>query len=289
MEWARKEQQGSYAKHPLAFDTEQEIQHLRQDEHYSALIDGLIEAAAATPADRRDKAILLGLDIIEQLMVVTNMPLWQSSALERAEKPAAPYAYWRHIDFSALGQDHWLPSPIRLDDVLEIVADYRKLPFRVAALDRLLLDMVIAAELLVRGESRPSQAGSRRAQFFALRWAKTMVLCGGVAIVVGAIWWIATTTQPITRGAAVAVGLIGLGAILLAARRASRRHPRLDQRLSADAVIGPIYLAYCTLAADRTSANELEEAVEAAKEVGTVWSPGLIDLLDDILARHTTI
>jgi hypothetical protein len=156
----------------LPEDLEREIAHLRRDENYSRLIHLVIEQVAGVSPERRTAALLQGLDLVEQLMVATNRPAWESVALERNRgAPAVPYIYWRHIDIALLDVVAQGESPVRLDDALEIAAGYLRMPFRVHELDRQILDMLLAANICEFATAREAPLAGRPRGLARLRLA----------------------------------------------------------------------------------------------------------------------
>jgi hypothetical protein len=190
---------------------------------------------------------------------------------------------------------------IRRDGVEEAATDYLRLPYRAPALERLLVDVLVATELYAFGNEMiarqrrfidkmfPSQSPIHEESFlrtFIRQKAWGAAVCLGVAaaaLVYGksyigdtAALWIAV----------ISVGLYFVGLLFdtfMLPRRRRAQKERQAKVWSMFSAMNDVYLAMG--AGGAISATRVRELATKAADIGVVWPGPLFAMLDDNIAR----
>lgn len=197
---------------------------------------------------------------------------------------------------------HWVKAKrvpeIDRIEVESVIGQYLALPYRSEAIDRLLVDLLIAMELfsyaneMVNGVSIPgifSTSPLKRSPL--LEWLVNFLLSGLIWLIVGTALWglslIRLFPTDWLSGANVALGLLFLASVLWTTAWLPRTwwavaKAKTQIRLLLDQMSG----VYCELNSQGPiSARHVDQRARSAANAGVIWPAPLFVLLEDILAR----
>jgi hypothetical protein len=240
--------------------------------------------AAATLSEiehEREDHIRSGLAVVEALAWTVNRDGWD---IDRESPPQG----WRHQSgYVLLGKKRGEPY-IPILDVDAAAAAYLALPFRVASIDRLLTDMLMAAELFAFADESQPQLKQKLPIVLGWAWGNLKSLVCGLAIA-GILFWIAPTSTSMQWIAGTIAGLtvllVAFSVVLFPFVYPAAR----AQREKFTAVITGMTDAYRTLNGSPASVSHVRKLVDRATEAGVVWPAPLMALLDDINERRKSI
>lgn len=244
------------------------------------LVIEIAEAASRTTTDEfeRDINIGRGLDVVEAAARAVNENMWDRDRSKTSKG-------WFHRSSTQLaGKKHGEPYIIRLD-VEGAAAAYLRLPYRVDALDRLLSDMLIAAEMFGFADEVQPRLKQKLPPVLAWLWGnlKSLVLGLGIA---GVLFWFAPDSTVMRWVAGIVAGLTLLGALFsLVVFPFLYPSVRAQQQKFARTVMA-MTDAYSTLGGSPASVPHIRKMVERATDAGVVWPAPLMALLDDIAERR---
>lgn len=249
----------------------------------------LLRAVADAAKDAQDADVLErlrdGIAVVEQIAQAVNEDWWR---WYDDEPPDTSPRFWYHDGRPLLIGKKRLEPYIVLPEVQSAAANYLALPYTVPALDRQLVDMLIAAELLAYADE--IQHVLKRKLPLVLGWLLNNLasLVVGLAVA-GALYWVAPDSTVVNWLAGVVAALTLLGAawslIAFPFYYPQMRDLRRKTRRLADLMLD----AYVTLNGNPTSTKHLEDRIAVATEAGVVWPSQLIVLVEEIRARHSTI
>jgi hypothetical protein len=264
-------------------DDQVQRHELVKDRFWGRLILDTARAAAAVSADgcEREDNIRSGLDVVEATARAVN-PNWWGGDEDR------PILGWYHPSTPMLaGKKHGDPYIIRLD-VEEAAAVYLALPFRVDSLDRLLTDMLMAAEMFAFADEMQSKLKQKLPTVLAWLWGNLKSLVIGLTIAGGLLWVFPNST--VAQWIAVIVaGLTFLGSAFSLVVFPFLYPSVRAQRLKFHATVMGMRDAYTTLSGSPASIHHIRKLVDRATDAGVVWPAPLMALLDDIADRRTAI
>ena len=179
---------------------------------------------------------------------------------------------------------------INLADTQAAASGYLQLKFRVDRLDRLLVDMLIAAEMFTYADTPGIQAELRRILPHPLKWILSNVttLIGGAALAAAILW----VTSSSTVGDWVAAIIFGIAFLLSAFSLIGFPFYYPQIRKQSAAVRGCLATmsdTYLALDGQPTSVKHLAALIEKAAQAGVVWPSQLYVLMEDIEGRRKAI
>lgn len=267
-----------------AHKDEQVQQHeLTKDRFWRQFVAETARAAASVSADEyeRDDNIRSGLDVVEAAARAVN-PDWWSRGEDH------PTLGWHHRSRPMLsGKKHGDPYIIRLD-VEDAAAGYLALPFRVDSLDRLLTDMLMAAEMFAFADEVQPQLKQKLPTVLAWLWGNLKSLVIGLAMA-GALLWVFPNSTAAQWIAGIVAGLTLLGTLISLVVFPFLYPSVRAQRLRFHATVMGMKDAYTTLDGSPASVPHIRKLVDRATDAGVVWPAPLMALLDDVADRRKAI
>ncbi|HEY0414470.1 MAG TPA: hypothetical protein VGD66_15150 [Allosphingosinicella sp.] len=264
-------------------DEQVQRHELVKDRFWGRLVTETARAAAAASADEheREDNIRCGLDVVEAAARAVNPNWWGCDE----EHPALG---WRHRSSPMLaGKKYGEPYIIRLD-VEEAASCYLALPFRVDGLDRLLADMLMAAELFAFADEVQQQLKQKLPTVLAWLWGNLMSLVIGLSIA-GVLLWLSPDATVMQWIAGIVAGLTLLGAAFSLVVFPFLYPGVRAQRQKFNATVMGMTAAYTTLGGSPASVPHIRKLVDRAMDAGVVWPAPLMALLDDIADRRKSI
>lgn len=256
---------------------------LFKDRFWGRLVTEVGKAGAAAASDEygREDNIRRGLDVVETAARAVNPSWWN-----RDDRDAA--LAWHHQSRPILaGKKHAEPYIIRID-VEEAAAEYLALPYRVDGLDRLLADMLMAAEMFAFADEMQPQLNRKLPTILSWLWGNLKSLVIGLAIA-GVLAWLAPNSTVILWIAGVIAGLTLLGAAFSLIVFPFLYPGVRAQRQKFVATITGMIDAYTALGGSPASVPHIRKLVDRANDNGVVWPAPLMALLDDIAERRKAI
>lgn len=257
---------------------------LRKDRFWGGLVldVGRAASAASSDEDEREGNLRQGLDVVETLAMAVNPSWW-----DRTEDQ--PILSWRHHHGPMLAHKKKRMDPyIILHEVQDGAAAYLALPYRVDALDRLLIDMLIAAEMFAFFDEMQPQFKQRLPTILSWLWGNLKSLAIGLAVA-GVLVWLAPNST-------VALWIAGIIALLTLLGTALSIvlfpffYPAVRiQRQKFNATVMSMINAYSTLGGSPASLPHVRKMVDRATDAGVVWPAALMALLDDVGERRKSI
>jgi hypothetical protein len=162
------------------------------------------------------------------------------------------------------------------------------LPFRVDNLDRLLADMLMAAEMFAFADEIQPQLKQKLPTVLAWIWGNLKSLVIGLAIA-GALLWVFPNSTIAQWVAGIVAGLTLLGAAFSLVVFPFLYPSIRAQRLKLNATVMGMTDAYTTLGGSPSSVPHIRKLVDRATDAGVVWPAPLMALLDDIADRRKAI
>lgn len=259
-------------------------QHDLVDHHFwGRLVTETAASAAAVSADgyAREGNIRNGLDVVETAARAVNPKWWDRDEYQSA-------LAWYHRNRPTLaGKKFGEPYIIRLD-VEECVSTYLALPFRVDSLDRLLIDMLMAAEIFAFADEVQPQLQQKLPTVLAWLWGNLKSLVIGLSIAAALIW-----LSPDSTAMQWVAGIVA-GLTLLSAAFSIVVFPFIypsvrEKRQKFDTIVVAMTDAYTTLSGSPASVPHIRKLVDRATDAGVVWPAPLMALLDDVADRRKSI
>lgn len=256
---------------------------LFDDRFWGSIVVDVARAAAATSAsdaNGRSHAIRCGLDVVEVAARAVNPTWW-----DREDKVTCA---WHHQSRPKLARKkHAEPYIIRVD-VEEAAAGYLALDYRVDSLDRLLTDMLMAAEMFAFADEMQPQLNQRLPTVLSWLWNNLKSLVIGLAIA-GVLVWLAPDSTVMLWIAGIIAGLTVLGAAFSLIVFPFLYPGVRAQRQKFQATVMGMIDAYTALGGSPASVPHIRKLVDRATDIGVVWPAPLMALLDDIADRWKAI
>lgn len=256
---------------------------LFDDRFWGRLVTEIGKAAAAAASDEyeRQDNIRRGLDVVETAARAVNPNWWN-----RDDQCAA--LAWHHRSRPTLaGKKHAEPYIIRID-VEEAAAEYLALPYRVDGLDRLLTDMLLAAEMFAFADEMQPQLKQKLPTILSWLWNNLKSLVIGLAIA-GVLIWLAPDSTVMQWIAGIIAGLTVFGAVLSLIVFPFLYPGVRAQRQRFQATVAGMIDAYTALDGSPASVSHIRKLVDRGTDSGVVWPAPLMALLDDIADRRKAI
>lgn len=256
---------------------------LFKDRFWGQLLAEVGKAAAAVTADEYERmgTVRRGLDVIETAARAVN-PDWWNRDNERSVLP------WRHQSRPTLvGNKHTEPYIIRID-VEEAAAEYLALPYRADGLDRLLTDMLMAAEMFAFADEMQPQLKQKLPTVLMWLWNNLKSLVIGLTIA-GLLVGLAPDSTVMLWIAGIIAGLTVLGAAFSLIVFPFLYPGVRAQRQKFQATVMGMIDAYASLGGSPASVPHIRKLVDRATDNGVVWPAPLMALLDDIADRRKAI
>lgn len=263
--------------------------YLAKDREFAWLVDAVVTAARTVEPDRRFWAAKRGLEVVEQVMEATNERSWELHHLDGdGTKSARHRTLWRHIERPVLAGKKRLEPYIIVNDVQNAAANYLSLEYRVDALDRMLVEMLVAAEMFAFADE--VQPVLKRKLPLLLRWIVGNIVSLTVsAIIAGFLLWLAPTSTFMQWTAGIIFGVAVLGALWsLVAFPFYYPELRRQNRKVQD-VTNAMFDTYVALGGRPASVKHIGERMAKGTDLGVVWPAQLIVLMEDIQARRSSI
>jgi hypothetical protein len=264
--------------------------HFLSSHHtYGQLIRAVAREAAKQPDElSREGAAEQGFEVVEALGAAVD-PEWWEKQFRVDDNGSVPpkFKAWRHQSISLAHKKRLEPYIIR-HDVEQAAAAYLALSYRVHELDRLIIDMLIAAELLAFADE--IQPFLRRWLPLPLKWITNNVLSLVLGLGLGAAILAFGPDWALAKGIAwviIVFTVLGTGWSLIAFPILYPSTRRSERKVRD--VVSAMTDAYTTLGGSPTSVKHLEGRVLKAADLGAVWPAPLIVLLEDIQARRSSI
>lgn len=256
---------------------------LYEETFWRPLVIETAEAASRTTAEEfeRDSNIRRGLDVVDAAAQAVNENMWDR---DQGKKPKG----WFHRSSPRLaGKKQDEPYIMRLE-VEGAAGAYLRLPYRVDALDRLLSDMLMAAEMFAFADEMQPQLKQKMPTVLAWVWGNLKSLVVGLGIA-GLLLWFAPNSTTMHWVAGIIAGLTLLGALFSLVVFPFVYPSVRAQRQKFAGTVRAMTDAYSTLGGTPASVPHIRKMVERATDAGVVWPAPLMALLDDIAERRKAI
>ncbi|TFI58864.1 hypothetical protein E2493_07295 [Sphingomonas parva] len=256
---------------------------LFKDRFWGRLVTEVSQAAAGSASNEyeREDNIRRGLDVVETAARAVDPNWW-----DRNSKKGA--LAWHHRSRPTLaGKKHADPYIIRLD-VEEAAAGYLALSYRVDDLDRLLTDMLMAAEMFAFADEMQPQLTQKLPTVLSWLWSNLKSLVIGLSIA-GVLAWLAPEATVVLWMAGIIAGLTLLGAAFSLVVFPFLYPGIRAQRQKFNATIMGMIDAYAALDGAPASVSHIRKLVDRATDAGVVWPAPLMALLDDVADRRKAI
>lgn len=258
---------------------------LKKDTGYRRLIEAVATEVRKTQPGEQYWRLDRGIAVVEMIMRAVNEDGWKLLDEDHAD---AKKTYWYHQGRVRLAGKKRLTPYIKVDETQEAAATYLHLPYRVPALDRLLVDMLVAAEMFAFADEM--QPILKKKLPLLLGWLLNNVLSVLIGGAIAAFcFWIGdgATVMNWVGGTILALTLLGTAWSLIAFPfyypKVRAHHAKID------GIIGSMLDAYAALAGSPASTKHIDEMLAKATDKGAVWPSQLIVLMEDIRARSATI
>lgn len=256
---------------------------LYRDASYKQLALAIARIALEAPADEHVSRLRHGLEILDGIMEAVT-PAIGGDGLEAYDRKS--FVRWRHRDVPSLHYKKPGQPYISLYEVREVTASYLHMGYRVPKLDRLLVDMLIAAEMFAYvDEVLPTLRERNFPTVLRCLWNNLVTLATGAGIAV-AIYAVAPDNELLIAG------VVGITLVLIAWSLIAFPFLLPTLRANREKIVGP-YLAmidaYQALNGEPTSIKHLDERLRVATNKGVFWPPQLIVLVEDIASRSKTV
>lgn len=256
-----------------------------KDRDWRRLVEAVATAAtsAAEDEDQIHYYIAEGFRIVDACVHAVNETAWKFG-----EEDGFKLRYWYHRPNLQFGGKTRGEPYIDRQSVEEALSRYVDLPYRVDMLDRLLLDLSMAQEILAFADEM--QPALKRKLPRPLSWIGinllSLIIGGAIAIF---LLWIAPNSVIAFWLAMIVAGITVLGTLwsLIAFPISYPAIRRADQKLQL--VVSSMCDAYATLSSAPASTKHIEGRVERATDAGVVWPAPMIVLLEDIRSRRTSV
>lgn len=258
---------------------------LTKDYSYGRLVEAVAEEARKSASGYQYDQLTQGLDVVDEIMRAVNEGAWRFDEDDETEEKRK---FWYHQEHVQLAGKKRLEPYITVRGTADAAASYLELPYRVPALDRILVDMLIASEML--GFADEIQPILKRKMPILLGWLVNNIIGLVIGCALAAfLFWIGDGNVVMNwiAGIILAVQILWTAWSLLAF---PFFHPKLRaQTKKVEATIGAMLDTYCALGGSPASAKHIDERISEATSKGAVWPSQLIVLMEDIRARRQTI
>lgn len=258
---------------------------LKNNGGYSSLIQAVAAEARKAAPDDQYSYLKQGLEVVEKIMRAVNEDDWN---LLDEECPKTEKAYWYHRNYVSLVGKKRREPYISLNGTQQAAATYLSLPYRVPALDRILVDMLVASEMFAFVDDR--QPVLKKQLPPPLRWLLNNILGLIIGFSLAAFcFWIGdgNTAMNWVGGIILAVTLLDRAWSLISFPYYYSKSRAQNRRV--EEVIGAMLDAYFALAGSPASTNHIDALLAKATDKGVVWPSQLMVLMEDIRARSATI
>jgi hypothetical protein len=241
------------------------------------------EVASTASSDEfdRDSNIRRGFGVVEAAVEAVTPDWWARSGKQ------TPNGWYHRSLVSLAGKPRGDPYIMRVE-VEGVAAAYLKLGYRVPLLDRLLTDMLMAAEVLTFADEMQPQLKRKLPPVLAWLWGNVVSLVAGLGIA-GILVWFAPNSRAMWWVAGIIAGLTLLGAVYSLVVFPFFYPGIRKQRQKFAGTVMSMIDAYSTLGGSPASVPHIRKMVERATDAGVVWPAPLMALLDDIAERRKAI
>lgn len=253
---------------------------LYKNRAFTRLFNAVENSARSVPDEDRYSATMAGLDVVYDIADATNESAWNDRSKDN-------YKMWRHVGRPVLARKKRLDPYILNHEIQAAAARYLALPYRVDELDRLLVDLLTAAEMFAFADE--VQPVLKQQMPLPLKWIlNNIASVVGAALISGFLLWLWPNSTIASWAAAIIFGLVCLGTawsvIAFPFFYPGVRQNIRKIRNTIDAMLD----AYCSLGGEPASTKHVRERLERATEAGAVWPAQLFVLMDDIEGRRTS-
>lgn len=252
---------------------------------YGRLLRAVADEAKKSDQGDRYWRFNQGAEVVETILRAVNEDGWK--LLDEEERDTKK-VFWYHKQHIRLAGKKRLEPYITVQDTQEAAATYLHLPYRVPALDRLLVDMLIASEMFAFADE--VQPILKRRLPLLLGWLLNNVVSVVAGFAIAAfVFWIGNdnTVMNWIGGIILVFTLLGTAWSLIAFPffypKLRAQHKKVENTLSG------MLDAYVTLGGTPASTKHIDEMLAKATDKGAVWPSQLIVLMEDIRARSATI
>jgi len=257
---------------------------LKKDAGYRRLIEAVATEVRKTQPGEQYWRLDKGIAVVEMIMRAVNEDGWK---LLDEDQAGAKKTYWYHQGRVRLAGKKRLTPYITVNETQEAVATYLDLPYRVPALDRILVDMLMASEMFAFADE--VQPILNKKLPLLLGWLLNNILSvligGGIAAL---CFWIGDggTVLNWVGGIILALTLLGTAWSLIAYPfyypKVRAHHKKVEGAISA------MLDAYAAIAGSPASTKHIGEMLAKATDKGAVWPSQLMVLMEDVTARSAT-
>jgi hypothetical protein len=258
---------------------------LRTDASYRRLIEAVATEVRKTESEDQIWRLNQGFEVVEAIMRAVNEDGWKLLDEEHSDTKKS---YWYHKSHVRLAGKKRLEPYIAVDETQEAAASYLHLPYRVPALDRILVDMLVASEMFAFADE--VQPILTKKLPLLLGWLLNNIFSVIIGSAIAAFcFWIGDggTVMNWVGGIILALTLLGTAWSLLAYPfyypKVRAHHKRVE------GTIGAMLDAYAAIAGSPASTKHIDEMLAKATDKGAVWPSQLMVLMEDIRARSATI
>lgn len=258
---------------------------LAKDYSYGRLVRAVADEAKKAPPEDQYHLLNKGLDVVGDVMRAVNDDPWRWSDDEETEKPRK---FWHHQGSVRLAGKKRHEPYIPVVGVQDAAAAYLDLPYRVPALDRILVDMLVASEMFAFADE--IQPFLKRKLPVLLGWLLSNIIgfIVGCALA-GFLLWLGggNTVMNWIAGIVFALTVLGTAWSLIAFPFA---YPKVrEHHKKLEGIIGAMLDTYAALGGSPASTKHIDERIAAATDKGVVWPTQLIVLMEDIRSRRRKI
>lgn len=258
---------------------------LKSDTSYRRLLEAVATEVRKTEPGDQYWRLNQGFEVVEAIMRAVNEDGWNLLDEEHAETKKN---YWYHKSHIRLAGKKRLEPYIKVDETQEAAATYLHLPYRVPALDRILVDMLVASEMFAFADE--VQPILNKKLPLLLGWLLSNAFSVIIGCAIAAIFfWIGDggTVLNWIGGIILALTLLGTMWSLIAYPfyypKVRAHHKKVE------GTIGAMLDAYAAIAGSPASTKHIDEMLAKATDKGAVWPSQLMVLMEDIRARSSTI
>lgn len=258
---------------------------LKKHVGYRQLIEAVATEVRKGKPDEQYTQLDQGFQVVATIMRAVNENGWNLLDKEHGD---TEITYWYHRSHIRLAGKKRLEPYIKVDETQEAAIAYLQLPYRVPAIDRLLVDMLIAAEMFAFADEMQPILTKRLP--LLLGWLLNNILSVIIGSAIAAFcFWIGDggTVTSWVSGIILALTLLWTAWSLIA-------YPFYYPKIRAhhrkiEGIIGSMLDTYAAIAGNPASTKHIDEMLAKATGKGAVWPSQLIVLMEDVKARSVTI
>ena len=259
---------------------------LYKDHSYGRLIRAVADEAKKAPEGNQCWQLNQGIEVVEEIMRAVNEDGWQMLADDKHQNEKRKY--WHHSERARLEGKKRLDPYITVLGVQGAAVLYLQLPYRVQALDRILLDMLIASEMFAFADEMQPILKKKLPLLFG--WlvgnVSSLLVCCAAG---GFVLWLGGGAT-ITNWIGGAIITLGVARTLWSLIAFPFYYPKLRaDRRKFDGIIEAMTDAYSSLGGRPASTKHIEERIARGTDAGVVWPAQLMVLMEDIRSRTLTI